>query len=88
MRRYFLLLAMAMTVNLSWDQSVTPGIEFNTIRCGTKSGGPYNALVVKSKSPIVSFKRSGVPRGTYFCVITATGKTGESGPSNEIKVVP
>jgi hypothetical protein len=73
---------------LSWNQSVSQNVAYNTVACGKKSGGPYNAFTYKSGYPITSYSRSPVPKGTWYCVTyayNAQGKTG--GASNEAKAV-
>lgn len=84
----FVVNASAHSVSLSWAQSVTPNVAYNTVACGLKSGGPYTLLTYVSKHPIVSFSKSPVPKGTYYCVVSAENAAGQTGGnSNEVKIV-
>lgn len=76
-------------VLLSWNQSPTPGITSNALKCGTTSknyplkwtfGTPttnYDWLTNDATNPPVQGQ-------TYFCIVTASIGGIESGPSPEL----
>lgn len=72
-------------VTVAWTQSITPGIIHNKIYAGSKSGGPYK---LQATIPAVTqVTDENAPAGTWYVVTTAVGVSGESGPSNEAKVI-
>ena len=88
----FGLILLLHSVSLSWVQNTTPAaampLAHNTVACGKKSGGPYTAFTYTSQTPITSFSRSPVPKGTYYCVVTETNAKGKtSAMSSETKAV-
>ena len=68
---------------LSWNPS--PNAELYTVKCGTERGR-YTLPPVVVKAPATQVPMQAVVNrpGTYFCVVTASNASGESGPSNEI----
>jgi glucuronyl esterase-like protein/fibronectin type III domain protein len=66
-------------VNLTWVQSVSPGITQNKVyRSTTGSSGPYSLRT--TLSPTTSFADTSVVNGTqYFYTVTASNANGESG---------
>lgn len=84
----FVVNVSAHSVSLNWTQSKSLDVAYNTVACGLKSGGPYTLLTYVSKHPIVSFSKSPVPKGTYYCVVSAENAAGQTGGnSNEVKIV-
>lgn|GEM_PF-3684990 len=68
---------------LVWDPS--PDAEWYTVKCGTERGW-YTLRPVVVKTPSTSMPLESITRGpgTYFCVVTASNRKGESAPSSEI----
>ena len=68
---------------LVWDPS--PGAEWYTVKCGTERGRyTLPSVVVKAPSTSVALESITGGSGTYFCVVTASNRNGESAPSSEI----
>lgn len=83
-----LLAFVAHSVSLNWTQSGSPNLAYNTVGCGKTSGGPYTLFVHVSATPITSFSKTPVPKGTYYCTVTATDASKRlSKVSNEVKIV-
>lgn len=73
-------------VTVAWKQPTNTSLTANDIYAGLKPGGPYNLLHLHMK-PTDQLVYKGAPKGNYKAVVTATGLTGQSGPSNEITIV-
>ncbi len=72
-------------IKLEW--SPAEGASTYTVKRSTTDGGPYTA--VASGLTDVSYIDETVQNDTaYYYVITATGSTGESGPSNQVSATP
>ena len=63
------------------------GTTANDLYVGTKSGGPYTLKHYHFASAIEKATEDNVPAATYYIVATATGKTGQSGISSQVKAV-
>jgi fibronectin type 3 domain-containing protein len=70
-------------INLSWNQSSSPGIASNKVYRATVSGGPYNLIATIAAA--TSYNNAGLNSGTtYFYVVTAVNTSGsESTVSNQ-----
>ncbi|MCZ8518566.1 MULTISPECIES: pectinesterase family protein [Paenibacillus] len=72
-------------VQLSW--TVTAGAASYTVKRAEASGGPY--AVVAAEVTGTGYIDEGVTNGTtYYYVVTASGPSGESGPSSTVTVTP
>ncbi|WP_426448057.1 pectinesterase family protein [Paenibacillus sp. S-38] len=72
-------------VQLNWTSAA--GAASYTVKRSNVSGGPYTA--VASGLTTTQYIDEGLTNGTtYYYVVTATGPTGESGPSGQIAVTP
>ncbi|WP_238540597.1 pectinesterase family protein [Paenibacillus mucilaginosus] len=72
-------------VQLSW--TAADGADYYTVKRSTTDGGPYTA--VASNVTAATYIDESVQNGTtYYYVVTASGTTGESGPSNQVTVSP
>jgi len=68
---------------ISWDP--TPNAEHYNLKCGTEHGRyTLPSVIVRSPATQVSVQAIATQPGKYFCVVTASNASGESGPSNEI----
>ena len=68
---------------ISWDP--TPNVEHYTLKCGTERGRyTLPPVIVRSPTTQVPVQTVASRPGTYFCVVTASNASVESGPSNEI----
>ncbi|MFD0587192.1 S8 family serine peptidase [Paenibacillus sp. GCM10027627] len=73
------------SVFVSWTASA--GATSYTVKRGTASGGPFTT--VASQVTGTSFLNTGLTNGTtYYYVVTASGVTGESGPSAVVQAKP
>jgi hypothetical protein len=68
---------------ISWDP--TPNAEHYTLKCGTEPGRyALPPQIVRAPATQVPVQAVATQPGKYFCVVTASNASGESGPSNEI----
>lgn len=72
------------TENLAWTNP-TGSLTANTIYFASNINGPYSKFT--SFTPRTSFIANVQTAGTYYGIITATGSTGETGPSNQVTIV-
>ena len=72
-------------VTVAWANP--KGTTANDLYAGTKSGGPYTLKHYHFASAIEKATEDNVPAATYYIVATATGKTGQSGISSQVKAV-
>lgn len=72
-------------VQLNWE--VATGALTYQVKRSTTSGGPYELIAtgVQETAYIDDTVTNGI---TYYYVVTAVGEHGESGPSNEVVVIP
>jgi hypothetical protein len=75
-------------IELSWDASTTPDVEYNVYR-GTTSGGPYTLLNADPIDALTYDNFFEIDRGDmFFYVITAVNTAGvQSQYSNQVQVV-
>jgi len=83
------VVAVAAFTLFSWTASVVDPTHdaalSYTVKCGNATGGPYPiAGTVPAPATSIPFASVIKAPGTYFCVVTASNASGDSGPSNEI----
>ena len=68
-------------ITFSWNP--TSKAEWYTLKCGLEHGR-YTLPPVIVQAPATQVQTVASQPGTYFCVVTASNASGESGPSNEM----
>nr|WP_245583635.1 hypothetical protein [Paenibacillus assamensis] len=74
------------TVTLNW-QLVSEASQYH-IKRASQSGGPYTTIATVTGSTYGFIDLNLVNDKTYYYVVTASGKGGESGHSNEVSATP
>lgn len=76
--------AHAASITLTWQQSTSPNIAFNTVYRAAVKGGPYT-VVYAANAPTVQWEDDSIIGGQLYCyVVTATSTDGvESLYSNQ-----